>query len=242
MLLTYIFNDKLDYLYNYSNKKETILQAYTDRLAPYESQSLFYYEDKTDSSHTLEQVCKISSFYKSDYLFIGYGGIKGPRGDNNELNNGINYLLSFSKTPVLLIQENLVALRREKNKFNWLFIFDRQYSSCTNIMKPFFKLVDPEKDKVYGYTLLPSHITIDDVESIFKKECEMMKFKNIFYENFTYETVSYAKETVEKINFGNIDYNFVVFYNNSEKYRAVGEKSDSFLYLMKCKSSLCFVN
>jgi len=35
MLLTYIFNDKLDYLYNYSNKKETILQAYTDRLAPY---------------------------------------------------------------------------------------------------------------------------------------------------------------------------------------------------------------
>jgi len=50
------------------------------------------------------------------------------------------------------------------------------------------------------------------------------------------------RKQLKKINFGNIDYNFVVFYNNSEKYRAVGEKSDSFLYLMKCKSSLCFVN
>lgn len=240
LLLVHIFNEKLDEQYNYENKKETVLSTFNDKLIPYESQSFFFSEDRQSEIHVLEQVNKIGSKYRADYLVVGLFGIKGPKADKKELSKGVNYLLGNTKMPVILVQENLEKKYKENKRFNWLFVFDRQYSYCQKIMNTFFPLVG-ENDLVSGLTLLPHFIHFDDVEKDFMTETETRGFKNITYEKVQYELNSYAKELTDKVNFGSTNYDFVVFYSNNDKYRVQGEKSDSYYLVSKCKANLCFV-
>ena len=219
---------------------ETVISFYQDKLIPFENQSFFYYEDRVSDVHVLEQVNSIGNRYRANFLFVGLFGIKGPRADKKELSKGVNYLLGNSKMPTVLIQENVLKKRKENKNLKWLFIFDRQYSYCMKIMNTFFPLVNPE-DLVSALTLLPHHIFFDDVEKEFNDETEARGFKNTAYEKIQYDTPSYAKETVDKVNFGQTLYDFVVFYHNNEKFKVQGEKSDSYYIVSKCKANLCFV-
>ena len=240
LLLIHIFNDKLDDIYNYENKKATVISTYNDKLIPFEQQSLFYSENRSSEIHVLEQVNKISCSYRSNFLVVGLFGIKGPRADKKELSKGINYLLGYSKAPVIIIQENIMKNMKERKNLKWLFVADRQYSYCNKIFSAFFPLVNKE-DIVHGLTLLPPHINFDDIEKEFLEETSNRQFTNVSYESLQYDKTSYAKELVDKVNFGQPLYDFVVFYNNNEKYRVQGEKSDSYFIASRCKANLCFV-
>jgi len=230
----------MDEFYNYQNKKETVISTYKDKILPIENQAFFHYEDRISEVHVLEQVMRISAQYKANFLFVGLFGIKGPRSDKKELTKGVNYLLGNAKMPVVLIQENVMKLYKEKKSLKWLFVFDRQYSYCKKIMNTFFPLVNKD-DLVYGLTLLPPTIYFDDVEKEFNEEVSSSDFTNVKYEKIQYDTNSYAKELVTRINFGEILFDFVVFYNNNDKYKIHGENSDSYYIVSRSKANLCFV-
>ncbi|MFM7852898.1 MAG: hypothetical protein ACKO96_13510, partial [Flammeovirgaceae bacterium] len=171
----------MDEFYNYQNKKDTVISTYKDKIISLESQALFHFEDKSIENHALEQIMRIGTQYKADFLIVGLFGIKGPRSDKMELTKGVNYLLGNSKMPVILIQENVMRLYKEKKSLKWLFVFDRQYTYCKKIMNTFFPLVNKD-DLVYGLTLLPQTIHFDDIEKEFNEEVESLEFTNIKYE------------------------------------------------------------
>jgi hypothetical protein len=193
----------------------------------------------------LEQVNKQAINLKANYFIVGYYGIKGPKGDNQELSKGIDYLLSETRIPTILIKDTPLRSVKEGKGYKWLFVFDKQYHNVFRVFKTFHKLIDVEKDYVYGLTLLPINSDgknkFDDVKEDFMEEMTKMNIKN-----FDYETVSYSKLPSsiinDKINFGTINFDFLVFYNNTEKYKNERKSSDMTNIISKSNCSICFFN
>ena len=128
LLVIHIFSIELDKYYNYQNKRETVLYNYSTKLIPYKNQSSFMAENRESKIHALEQVNRIISKKESNFLCIGYYGIKGAKGSNEELSKGISYALGSAVTPVILVKELSIRKETKSGGFRWCFVFDKQYS------------------------------------------------------------------------------------------------------------------
>jgi len=242
MLIIHIFNSSMDEYYNFRNKKDTIIEKYNTRLLKIDkSKTLFLKEDRISKVHALEQVNRIASNHKCSFLISGYYGIKGPKGDNKELSKGVDYLLSFSRSPTILIKENTLRKNKPNGQIKWLFVFDRAYMNCYSILNRFLPLINNERDFVFGYTLLPNWINFDDIKKNFIMDMELCRINN-----YDYEAAEYLKapsELVkEKVNFGDLHFDYLVFYNNPERHRNDGKSSDTVNLITKCASNICFIN
>lgn len=242
LLIVHIFNSSMDEYYNFRNKKDTIVENYSTKILKFDkSKVLFLKEDRISKIHALEQVNRISANHKCSYLISGYYGIKGPKGDNKELSKGVDYLLSFSRNPTIIIKENTLRKTKPNGQIKWLFVFDRAYMNCYSILNKFLPLINNEKDYIFGFTMLPTWINFDDVKKNFMLDMELCRFKN-----FDYEQIEYKKNpsefVKEKVNFGETHFDYLVFYNNPEKHRSDGQHSDIVNIVTKCASNICFVN
>lgn len=242
MLIVYIYNDKMNHLFNYGNKKETILDNYAAKLHKYTAVSSFLMEDRqAKAPHALTQVYKKADHFRANYLICGYYGIKGPKGDNMELSKGVDFLLANSRLPTMIIKDQVLRSERPSKGYNWLIVMDKQYMSVVNCFYAFSNIINPEKDAIYGLTLLPlkNGNVVDDVQKDFIAECENRNFKNYQYEAITYSK-SPAQIITEKINFGTIIFDLLVFYNNREKHRTEGIDSESAEVVAKSNCTICF--
>jgi len=242
LIAIYIYNSKKDDYYNYRNKKETIIQNYENLISYLDpNKSYFKTEDRVSSIHVLEQVNRIAYEHKADYLFCGFFGMKGPKGDNNELTTGIDYLLRSASEPFIIIKDITERQNKKNSKFNWLFVFNQAYKNSSFILDKFLPLVEIEKDTVNGLSLIPYWITSDNVEKEFKEKMKSNEIQNYSYESKKYETN--ASSIVNKIvNFGDINYDFVVIFNNKQKYQAESNTSDNTQILLKSKANICVLN
>lgn len=242
LLIVHIFNSQMDECYNFRNKKDTIIEKYETLLLRVPmSQTLFLTEDTFSKIHPLEQVNRIALNHKCSYMITGYYGMKGQKGDNKELAKGVEYLLGSAKMPTIIVKESTLRLNRKKEQFKWLFVFDRNFINCFDILKKFLPLVNKQKDLVYGFTMLPSWVNFDDIKKIFLKTMEDNKVENFEYEQIEYKSAP-SELVKEKVNFGETRFDFLVFYNNPEKYKTEKEYSDIPNLITKCASNICFVN
>jgi len=173
--------------------------------------------------------------------------LRGPFGDNKQLFKGLDFLLKESRLPTVLVKEmNLRKIRKANTgkSYKWLFVFDRAHSSCHQILRAFMQLLDKNLDSIDCLTLLPSFICYDDVRNYIYKEIESegMNPENIKYEVQEYQH-SPSKIVNEKINFGETIYDYLVFYNNPEKYRNSQKSADDVLNMVKFATcNICFIN
>jgi len=242
LLIVHIFNSGLDETYNFRNRKDTIIDCYSTRILKMDkSRALFLQEDRISKVHALEQVNRISANYKCSYLVSGYYGIKGPKGDNKELSKGVDYLLSYSRSPTIIIKENTLRKNKLNRQIKWLFVFDRAYMNCYSILNRFLPLINNEKDHVFGFSMLPSYINFDDIKKNFLLDMELCRIRSFDYEAIEYKKTS-SEFVREKVNFGDTLFDYVVFYNNPEKHHSEGNFSDIVNLVTKCASNICFVN
>lgn len=243
LVVMHIYNNKWDHIYNYRNKKETVMSYYATKVSKFGKRANFVVEDrKEESIHSLEQVSKLSYYFKANYLVSGYYGIKGPKGDNNELSKGVNYLLGSSMAPTIIFKDTSLRCKKPNKGYNWLVVMDRQYKLAPKAFEAFTPLMDPETDFIYGITLSESYMNSEDeFKEPFMKEIENKNFKNYEYE-FLVHSRETSKVVATKVNYGEIIFDFVVFYNNREKYRIDGANSDSNLIVKNCICSICFLN
>jgi len=103
-------------------------------------------------------------------------------------------------------------------------------------------IINKEKDFIFGLTLLPSiGSQSDDMQEDFMNIIKKNKIQNYEYDCITY-TKPPSSIINDKINFGKIHYDFVVFYNNREKHRNEGVNSDINNIVTKSSCSICFYN
>jgi hypothetical protein len=240
LLIVYIYNNALDDTNNYYHRKKTVIKTYQQRMSKLSADnSIFLSHDRSSKFHAIDQVLSISAKYEPTYLVSGYYGIKGPKESTNELSKGIDYLLLYSKLPTIVIKEE--CKRKEGVGMKWLFVFDKTYINCTKLMKIFLPLVNPELDYVHGFTLLPSYVFYDDIKRVFEAEMEKHEIKNHGYESQEYKR-NPGEIVLEKINFGEIPFNFSVIFNNPQKYKVEGENSDTLKIVKKGHCNICFLN
>lgn len=154
MLAIYIYDSKLNDQFNFDNKKENVIEKYSDKINKSRKNVSFIYEDKNlESSHALQQVNLLAGTVKADYLIAGYYGIKGSKSENTELTKGINYLLSSSAIPTIIIKDTILRKDKPEKGHNWLFVFDRQYMNAIRCLRAFLPLIHRESDRVYGISI-----------------------------------------------------------------------------------------
>ncbi len=240
MVLIHVFNNKYNDSYNYRNRKETVISTYGSKLTLVPQQCNFLIENRSrQGTHALEQVYATASKVNANYLVTGYYGIKGPKGDNNELSKGTNYLLASSTMPIIMMKDTKRRDQLPSGGFNWLFVFDKKYSSPFRCFQAFAPLVDSQRDFVYGFTLKDVYSQeSDDIQEDFINEVQMRGIKNFQYEQNVYEQVA-SKIVTSKVNYGDINFDFVVIYNNSSDYRNEKDQSDIGNIVKNCAASIC---
>jgi len=244
LLCVYIFNSKSDSSYNYNNKKLTIVDKYSSKLKSFQNKAHLIVEDRGNNSHYLEQTILFAENYLSNFIVIGYNGIKGALGDNKELHIGLSYLLSYCKTPILIIKEKNTREKKENKAMRFLIILDKNYSNSHRVFNWFLPIINCEIDTVDFLEFYPEMGTKDDRD--WKELIHSVAEKNAL-ESFNYDKVSYSKagfgkSVIKLVNFGKTHYNYLLFYNILSKHKLDIENSESMDMVISCQTNIGFVN
>ena len=247
LICPHIFDNTHDSQFNWRFQKSNVIEYYKTKLitslADY--QGYLIIQDKDNyKCHEIEQAYKISEMNGCKYFFCAYEGLREQKLKPSRIDIGINYLLAESKIPVFIMKDN--KKRGVHNQgYKWLLIMDRSNSDCLKVFDLFLPLIDLEKDRVHGLTLLPNYVTFDDIKAPFYQKMEELNFFE--GEQFTYTVQNYtSKQSVwltEYINHNDQDfYDFVIFLNNPQKYKSQGKDCETFRYVKNICANMCFCN
>ena len=242
-----ICNDAKDSKFNWRFQKNNVLDYYTAAInASKRKKDEFYIIQDRDVStlSEIEQVYNIAVKNTSEYLVIGYNGLKGPTANSENIPKNLDFLLQNSRIPTFIMKDKL--LRGEKNEgYNWLIVLDRADQDCLLAFDYFIPLMNTKVDMVHGLTLLPPIIAKDDVEKKFYEKVKEAGFN--IDEQVSYACDDYkdkpSEYIIEYINHSQLMYfDFVIIYNNPNKYNINRQKSEIFKVMEKVNANLCFVN
>ena len=247
LIACYIFNNIHDEEYNWRHQKQYIIEYYKTRLTTSLSDDKGYLiiQDKNPNCiHEMEQIYKIAQRNNCEYFIVGYNALKGPTLKPRNIPKGLDYLLSESRVPTFIMKDKL--LRGQKNKgYKWLLIMDRSSSDCFKVFDHFLPFMDIEKDFIYGLTLIPPYVNFDDIKRQFYERLKEVGFdeeEQCGYESQQY-TTRYASFVREFVNHSTIHYfDFVLFYNNPDKYKIQRTESESLKLLEYINANIGFVN
>ncbi len=235
---------------NYRNKKDIVMSSYQNNMRNLDFDRFYFYNEERNKKsyiHHIQQVDKLCQKYSSNFLLTGFHALKGSRGDNQYQEKGLKILITKNKTPFVIFKEHpFQKPETTLNGFKWLFVFDKVNSDCFNSFKKFSSLIDFSKDKISGLTLLPNNVAIDEIEEMFNRELENKQTKILSYETIRYNNDPFIIVN-NKVNYGNIHYDFVVIYNKNitnEINKNLMEKQidSNFKILMGCISNICVTN
>lgn len=243
ILMTYVYDPQMEEYLNYRNQKETIINKYETLSSTQLNSKYYLFENlvKNNNEKPIELFLENSQKHNSEFVFFGYKGLRGPRGDNKLLTHNIEYLVNKSTLPTILIKEKTLRSETRIKGYKWLFVFDRFSSDCYKTLETFIPLIDPQKDIVELLTMLPSLSFVDDYKRKYINDLSNSGLitDNIIYNCEVYEK-SFSKFVIEKVNFSERPfYNFVVFYNNSAN--SVDKKKDIINLVTNLSSNVCFI-
>jgi hypothetical protein len=239
VLMIYIYHSNLNKEFNYQNRKETVIDIYETRALRFNSKTCFLNED-TNSSHYIEQVYTSARSHKADFLITGWVGLTGPKRDKKVQHNAIDYLMKEVKLPCIVVRSK--SNRILEKGFNWLFIVENLNQNSLKILSTFLPLVK-ENDFIKFINLIPIELKKDVFREIIEKETSYYSLKKIEYElTPVIKQEDNIKEIIESVNFGKIDYDFVVFHHNSERliYNPDITKHQTYKLLYDLRSNICF--
>ena len=122
---------------------------------------------------------------------------------------------------------------------------DRSNSDCLKVFDLFLPLIDRDKDRIYGLTLMPPYVAFDDIKAPFY---EKMKELNFFEgEQFEYSFREYKSNPIpiltEFVNHNPEHYfDFVIFLNNPAKFKMQKKECHTFKYIKLLFANICFCN
>ena len=248
LICPHIYNGDQDEKFNWRFQKANVLEYYKTRLttslADYQGYLIIQDRDP-NKMHEIEQSYKIAEMNECKYFFCGYEGLREQALKKARIDVGIEYLLSESKIPVIIMKDN--KKRGNKNKgFQWLLIMDKSNFDCYRVLDLFLPLIDRQNDKIFGLTLMPHFVqNDDDVKKHFYDKMKELNFKE--KEQFEYAAKQYntdpIKILIEFVNHNSEQFfDFVLFLNNPMKFKAQKQECDTFKYVKLLFANIGFCN
>lgn len=240
LLAIYISNEKIDNTLNYANKMENVIELNLSRFSNIPFASHFIVEDKY-LDEFIGQSLELARLNQADYFITGYNSLKGPLFSSKALSRNLWYLLSHCTIPTIICKEFQQRKKKKSGGYSWLVIFDDTYVNCFKAFTVFSKLINPTLDTVHGYGIFPSFITYDNYKRNFSEFCDLHSFNDYSYESETH-VKDVANLIIDKVNHGVQYYDFVVMYNNINRYMSQGESSVSERIIRRSMANICFIN
>ena len=248
LICPHIYNGDQDEKFNWRFQKANVLEYYKTRLttslADYQGYLIIQDRDE-NKMHEIEQSYKIAEMNECKYFFCGYEGLREQALKKARIDVGIEYLLSESKMPVIIMKDN--KKRGSKNKgYQWLLIMDKSNGDCYRVLDLFLPLIDKENDKIFGLTLMPHFVQNDeDVKKHFYDKMKDLNFKEKI--QFDYAAKQYNSDPIKiLIEFVNHNseqfFDFVLFLNNPMKFKAQKQECDTFKYVKLLYANIGFCN
>ena len=245
----HIYNSAENSEYNWQYQKSYILDQYLfsfDRVIKYPN--LLYLQDKK-YFHNIVQAYHIANNLLSKYFIFNFYSLKQQNLLIKNIFCGLNFLLTESTLPILIMKDELTRDDKEKgvnnNKgYTWLILLDGTNKKSYNVFEYFWPLIDRKKDFIYVLTIVNNSFYSDTIKNEFIRKMNNFNLKeniNYFYRFEIIENKKYFKFIKEFINF-NEDYyfDFVLFYNNPLKYKI--KKNYSYDIIMEIKANIGFIN
>lgn len=224
---------------NFNNIKENVLESFSTTLNTIPSYANLIVDTKCTQTG-YEEYNYLSLANKSSFNVLCLDSLKGPLLRSIYLTKTKDFLLSNSKIPNILLKE--YNIRGSKNKgYNWFILLDHTYINSFKAFITFSEFIDKNNDFIYAFGSYPSYITYDVLQKQFIEYCEDNNYKNYAYESESY-VKNISKKVIEKVNFESTYFDFVVFYNNSDKYKAEKENNEYYKIVDKVCANLCFIN
>ena len=247
LICPHIYNNLKDHLFNWRYQKEFVMDYYKSRLITSlaEYQGYLIMQDRNNyKNHLIEQIYEIAKFNKALYLFCGYNGLREQSLKEPRIDVGLDFLLSSTDIPIFIIKDNLK--RKTKNRgYKWLLLMDRSSSDCLKVFDLFLPFIDLDLDFVYGLTLLPPYVAFDDIKKQFYEKMKELELDEEI--SFAYQSISYKSNpsviVKDFVNHNTTDYfDFVIFYNNPDKFKFQKRESESIKYIKGIKANIAFSN
>ena len=246
LICPYIYNSLKDEKFNWRYQKQYVFEYFKTRLTTSLPEDIGYLilQDRDNYyNHEIIQIYNIATKNKCEFFFAGYNGLKTGNLKPENIQKGLDFLLSESRMPVFIMKDKLK--RGEKNPgYKWLLILDRANSDCLKVLDFFLPFIDTNKDFIFGLTLLPSYVTFDDINKQFYNKMEQLGFNHNMCDYDVVEYKARPSEIVKEfVNHNTKHYfDFVLFYNNPDKYKVQRTDSESIKYLTKINANIGFVN
>ena len=247
LMCPFIYDEKNEEYFNWRYQRQfafDYFKTYLINTLPDDRGYLMINNRNTYFSHEIVQIYSLAEKNNCDYLFVGYNGLKGGIQKESNINQGLIYLLCESKIPVFIMKDKL--LRGQRNKgYKWLILMDRNNKDCFKVFDYFYPLMDVDKDFIYGLTILPRNVTIDDIQRQFidkVSKCGFNMESQVKYENVEYQN-KLSDFLKQFVNHSLSDYfDFVIFYNNDEKSKVQRLENESLKLLNVINANIGFVN
>ena len=240
---SYIYNSRKDDKFNWRYQKQIIIEYYKTKIkTKLDKKGYLIIEDKNlDDKQEIEQVYQIARKNGCEGFIVGYNGLKGPLLKRDNIALGLDFLLSESTVPTFIMKDQL--LRGEKNDgYNWLIILDRSVVNCVKAFENFLPYMDVKKDCIFGLTLMPINAT-DNIKDEFISKVKDAGFdeeSQIGYSSIEFKD-EYAPIVRDYVNYNKDHYfDFVLFYNNPDKFRFQKHESENFKMLNMVNANIGF--
>ena len=247
LICPHIYNNTQDENFNWRYQKQYVIDYYKTRLITSiaDRQGYLIIQDRDlYKVHEIEQAYKIAEVNNTKYFFCGYDGLREQGLKPSRIDVGLEYLLGESKIPIIIMKDK--HKRGVKNQgYKWLLIMDRSNSDCLKVLDLFLPLIDRDKDRIYGLTLMPPFVAFDDIKAPFY---EKMKELNFYEgEQFEYSFREYKSNPLpiltEFVNHNPEHYfDFVIFLNNPSKFKMQKKDCHTFKYIKLLFANICFCN
>ena len=228
---SYIYNSRKDDKFNWRYQKGIIIEYYKTKIkTKIDKKGYLIIEDKNpDDKQEIEQSFNIARKNGCEAFIVGYNGLKGPLLKRENIAIGLDFLLTESTVPTFIMKDKL--LRGEKNQgYNWLIILDYSVVNNLKVFDNFLPYMDNKKDCVFGLSLLPINGNDKVKDDFFQmvKDAGFDEEAQIGYDYMEFKD-TYAHQVRDYVNYNKDHYfDFVLFYNNADKYRFQKQNSENF--------------
>lgn len=170
-------------------------------------------------SHAMEQVFKICNQNRCDVLVMGYQGHKADH-HKKDITKGTVFMIENVHIPTFIVKDDITRTKKTDGSFSWLIGIENSNSKSFKAFEYSLKFMDLQKDRIVILHIKQFKEREEElIENEIKNFCVKNKIENADIKLVENDGTSIGTQINSFINYGEVNFDFVVIGHNCEKYK-----------------------